>query len=196
MKHKILKFDPYLSAYREDFDLRMSRYQDALARLGDLQEFANGHQYFGFHKTESGWYYREWAPEADKLYLTGDFCNWDRYAYPLQKKENGVFELFLPGQDSLRDGAEVMCIVVNNGQELERIPLYANYVVQNPETGVWNARIYDAPPFAWTDAGFKPQKKLFIYECHIGMAQDKEGIGSYREFRENILPRNWRLSIE
>ncbi|MBE7001521.1 MAG: 1,4-alpha-glucan-branching enzyme [Ruminococcaceae bacterium] len=193
MKHKILKYDPYLSPYREDFDLRMSRYQDALARLGDLQEFANGHQYFGFHKTESGWYYREWAPEADKLYLTGDFCNWNRYAYPLQKKENGVFELFLPGQDSLRDGAEVMCIVVNNGQELERIPLYANYVVQNPETGVWNARIYDAPPFAWTDAGFKPQKKLFIYECHIGMAQEEGKVGSYEEFRVNILPRIKKL---
>lgn len=28
-----------------------------------------------------------------------------------------------------------------------------------------------------------------IYECHIGMAQDAEKVGTYNEFRENILPR-------
>ena len=28
-----------------------------------------------------------------------------------------------------------------------------------------------------------------IYECHIGMSQDAEKVGTYNEFRENILPR-------
>ena len=30
---------------------------------------------------------------------------------------------------------------------------------------------------------------LFIYECHVGMAQEKEGVGSYKEFKDKILPR-------
>ena len=30
---------------------------------------------------------------------------------------------------------------------------------------------------------------LLIYECHIGMAQDAEKVGTYTEFKENVLPR-------
>ncbi len=194
MKHKIFKFDKNLADYEGDFDLRMNRYQDKHSQLvpegGSLSDFANGYAYFGFHKTESGWFYREWAPAAEKLYLTGDFCGWDRYAHPMKKLENGVFELFLVGKDALKDGMKVMTVVVHNGQELERIPLYATRVLQDPNDYSWNAVIYDPEEeFAWTDANFKPKKKLFIYECHIGMAQEEGKVGTYEEFRLNILPK-------
>ena len=47
-------------------------------------------------------------------------------------------------------------------------------VVQDPQTREWNAVIHDpAVPHVWQDAGFVPEKNLFIYECHIGMAQQK-----------------------
>lgn len=37
---------------------------------------------------------------------------------------------------------------------------------------------------------FRPKRgPLFIYECHIGMAQDAEKVGTYNEFRLNVLPR-------
>ena len=194
MRHKILRYDPNLKPFAGDFDLRAEKYQAKLAQLGDLCEFANGHQYFGFHKTKDGWYYREWAPGADSVYLTGDFCQWDRYAHPMKKLPNGVYELFLEGRDTLRDGMTVMTVVVREGQELERIPLYATYVVQDPKTYAWNAVIHDPDsPFAWTDEKFKPKKKLFIYECHIGMAQEAGKVGSYEEFRVNILPRIKKL---
>ena len=194
MKHKIFQYDKALTPYEKDFDLRQERYQNKCKALlpegGSLQDFANGHEYFGFHKTTSGWFYREWAPAAEKMYLTGDFCDWQRHAYPMTQLENGVFELFLPGTDTLKDGMRVMALVVNNGQELERIPLYANRVVQDPENYGWNAVIYDPQqPFPWTDGNFQPKKDLFIYECHIGMAQEEGKVGSYREFRTNILPR-------
>ncbi len=198
MKPKLLQYDPSLRPYEKDIALRMDRYERKLAQLVDAEEkladFANGHQYFGFHKTKDGWYYREWAPAADRLYLTGDFCGWDRYAHPMNKLENGVFELFLPGIHTLRDGMSVMAVVVSGGRELERIPLYARRVVQNPTDHSWNAVIYDPEKsFLWTDAGFKPKKKLFIYECHIGMAQETGKVGTYEEFRVNILPRVKKL---
>ena len=194
MKHKILEYDPALQAFESDFDLRMARYAEKKQQLlkdgQTLSQFASGSDYFGFHKTEDGWYYREWAPAAQKLYLTGDFCNWDRHAYPMEKLENGIFELFLPGTDTLEDGMGVMTVVEHNGNELERIPLYARRVVQDPKTTGWNAVIYDPQtPFPWTDKQFRPKKNLFIYECHIGMAQEEGKVGSYEEFRVNVLPR-------
>ena len=127
------------------------------------------------------------------MYLTGDFCGWDRHAVPMEKQENGVFSVFLPGENALPDGSLVMAIIVSGGRELERIPLYVNRVVQDPVTYVWNGQITHPKPFAWTDGGFKPKKNLFIYECHIGMAQEDGKVGTYNEFRENVLPRIKKL---
>ena len=193
MKYGIFKHDPSLTPFRGDIALRMENYkkkkQELLSEGQTLADFANGHHYFGFHKADGGWYYREWAPAADKLYLTGDFCGWDRYAYPMQKEENGVFTLFLPGENALPDNSLVMTVVVSGDRELERIPLYATRVVQDAQTYAWNAQIRHPREFAWTDEKFRPKKNLFIYECHIGMAQEEGKVGTYNEFRENVLPR-------
>ena len=194
MKYGILKNDAQLRPFEKDIALRMDNLERKTRQLllpdQTLEAFANGYTYFGFHKTDDGWFYREWAPGAQEMYLTGDFCGWDRRAYPMTAKENGVFELFIPGTDSLRDGMRVMAVVVHNGQELERIPLYARRVEQDPRTTGWNAVIYDPEaPFVWTDAGFAPKKTLYIYECHVGMAQEEGKVGSYREFTEKTLPR-------
>ena len=73
----------------------------------------------------------------------------------------------------------------------ERIPAYATRVMQDPDTHIFSAQVY-APKraFAWHDKGFEPDTApLLIYECHIGMGQQKEGVGTYEEFRKNVLPR-------
>jgi len=194
MNYKILQIDKGLVPYRSDIELRMKNYQRKKEQLlspgQTLADFANGYLFYGFHRTDAGWYYREWAPAAERMYLTGDFCGWDRYAYPMEKKENGVFELFLPGADALKDGQRVRAIVIHNGQELERIPLYAQYVEQEKGSIQWDAVIHiPQEEFRWTDGGFKPEKNLYIYECHIGMAQEEPKIGSYTEFKDKILPR-------
>ena len=194
MTPKILQIDKNLLNYRDDIDLRVNNLNRKLSQLlapgQSLADFANGHRYFGFHQTEEGWFYREWAPSAQEMFLTGDFCGWDRYRYPMTRKENGVFELFLPGKDALQNGQRVRAIVIHDGRELERIPLYAQFVVQDQATIQWDAMIHvPEAPFRWTDAGFRPEKTLYIYECHIGMAQEEPKIGTYIEFRDKILPR-------
>ena len=192
MKHKILEYDANLAPFEKDLDLRVQNLENkkkALLKPGQtLADFANAHQYFGFHKTPEGWTYREWAPGADRMYLTGSFCNWDRHAHPMKKQKNGVFELCLP-VDALKTGDNVLAIVVKDGQELERIPVYATRVVQDATTVSWTAQIHEMEPFKWTDKAFKSAKTLYIYECHIGMAQEEGKVGTYREFTENVLPR-------
>ena len=191
MNYKLLKNDPQLLPFRADIALRMENYKRTKAALlapgQTLADFANGHLYFGFHRTQTGWVYREWAPAAQQLYLTGDFCNWEEKAYPMDRKENGVFELHLP--DILTPGSRVKTLVLSGDRLLERIPLYARRVVQDPNTGSWDAVVWDSLPYPWTDEGFRPKKKLFIYECHIGMAQQEGRVGTYEEFRLHILPR-------
>ena len=193
MKHKLLETDPRLTPFEKDLDLRMQRYKatkKALLAPGQtLSDFANGYLFFGFHQADGGWYYREWAPGAEAMFLTGDFNGWDKTACPLHHTQNGVWEVFLPGEDALQDGQLVMAVVQKDGQLLERIPAYARRVVQDTKTVQWNAQIHVPKPFTWTDENFSPKKNLFIYECHIGMAQEEGKIGSYTEFRENVLPR-------
>ncbi|MBR3972577.1 MAG: alpha amylase C-terminal domain-containing protein [Oscillospiraceae bacterium] len=194
MSLKILEYNPVLKPFESDLQLRMSNLENTRKRIlkeGEtLREFANGHMFYGFHRTDDGWYYREWAPAAEAMYLTGDFNFWDRRSHPMKKLDNGVWEIFLPGRDALKHGQRIGCIVVHNGQDLDRIPTYAKYVVQDPKDISWSAVIH-APEekFVWTDKNFKSDKNLFIYECHIGMAQEEGKVSSYKEFEEKTLPR-------
>ena len=195
---KILKLDPLLLPFEKELEQRVDnlkkKKKELVGSRGKLVDFANGYKYFGFHRSEDGWFYREWAPAADEVYLTGDFNSWSPREYRLQKKENGVFEIFLEGRDALKVGQKVQTIIINSGRELRRIPLYATRVVQDSQTYLWCAEIEDTlGDYPWTDEDFVPEKTPFIYEAHIGMAQEEGRIGSFREFTENVLPRIKKL---
>ncbi|MBQ9081594.1 MAG: alpha amylase C-terminal domain-containing protein [Clostridia bacterium] len=191
---RILDVDPYLAPYEKDLILRMDNYarkkEDLIGKRGRLSAFANGHNYFGFHRTRAGWVYREWAPAAEAMYLTGDFNEWNSRSHAMTALDNGVWEIEIKGKDTLKPGQKIQAIVIHHGKELRRIPTYATRVVQDPETILWCAEVEDTmKPYPWTDKDFVPDKTPFIYECHIGMAQEKYGIGTYEEFKNNTLPR-------
>lgn len=191
---KILELDKLLLPYEKDINQRMKNYADKkeyLVGTGTFKQFANGYAYFGVHRCSEGWIYREWAPGAEAMYFTGDFNDWDKTANPMKAIGGGVFEIRLPA-DALYDGCFYKAVVEHEGKLLERIPAYADYVVQNPVDYTWCSRIF-LSSFNWTDSGFEGEDSLYIYEAHVGMAQDKLGIGTYREFAENILPRIKRL---
>ncbi|MDE7153457.1 MAG: alpha amylase C-terminal domain-containing protein [Muribaculaceae bacterium] len=195
---KIIKNDPWLKPFS---DAIVGRHQDALRKeadltqsAGSLTDFANAHQYFGLHRLADGsWVFREWAPNATSINLIGDFSGWNAlegYALHRLPDSDGVWELHLPA-DAIRHGNFYKMLVKWNGGEGERIPAYATRVVQDPVSHLFSAQVW-APEneFKWTDRGFTPDvKPLLIYECHIGMAQQKEDVGTYDEFRTNVLPR-------
>ena len=192
--YRILELNPQLGAFSGDIDLRMLRYYETKNRLmpngGTLNDFANAHEYYGIHHVEGGWVYREWAPSAYQLYLTGDFCNWNQTKYPMKRIDNGNWELCLEGETALWDGCKVKTIVDANLTRTEHIPLYARRVVQDPKTITWCAEVVDDwKVFEWTDKDFKADKQLYIYEAHVGMAQEEGKVGTYREFADYVLPR-------
>lgn len=193
MSYKIFEYDPYLLPFESDIALRMQNYEQlksALLKDGQtLNDFANAHHFFGFHRVEGGWVYREWAPGAEKMYLMGDMNGWDKTSLPLNAIGNGCFEIFLPGENALWHGCHVKAIIQKNGALLERTPLYIRRVEQDPHNFTWCGVICDEPEYKWRKKTFKPKKNLFVYECHIGMAQEEQKIGSFIEFADNILPR-------
>ena len=192
--YRILELNPQLAPFAGDIDLRMFLYRatrDRILKEGQsLNDFANAYEFFGFHHVDGGWYYREWAPSAYQLYLEGDFNNWNQTSHPLTPIGDGNWEIFLPGDDALWDGCKVKTVVDANMTRTEHIPLYARRAVQDKETRLFCAEVVDdRKTFQWTDQSFQGEDSLFIYEAHVGMAQEEGKVGSYREFADLILPR-------
>ena len=82
--------------------------------------------------------------------------------------------------NDLHHGDLYKMIVYWEGGMGERIPAYANRVVQDEVSHIFSAQVW-APEetYQWHIAEFKPDvSPLLIYECHIGMAQEREGVGT------------------
>lgn len=194
---RIVENDPWLEPYEEAI---RGRHEHALWKLNQitdngkkkLSDFASGYLYFGLHKLSKGWVFREWAPNATEIFLIGDFNGWkETPRYKLKRIEGtGNWELRL-SEKALKHGDLYKMKVKWNGGEGERIPAWCNRVVQDPETKVFSAQVWNPDkPYVFKKKKFKADKSpLLIYECHIGMAQDAEKVGTYKEFQENILPR-------
>ena len=192
--YRILELNPQLEPFSGVIDLRMHLYRSTKKRIlsegQSLNDFANAHLYFGFHHVDGGWYYREWAPSAYQLYLEGDFNGWNQTSHPLTNLGNGSWELYLPGDNALWDGCKVKTVVDANLTRTEHIPLYARRVVQNKQTITFECEVVDdRKTFPWTDKDFVGEDELYIYEAHVGMAQEEGKVSSYREFADYILPR-------
>ncbi len=191
MKPRILQYDPMLAPYAADITARTENYRrmrHQLAGDGSLAAFADGHRYFGFHREADGWVYREWAPAAERMFLTGDFADWDMTAHEMTRVDGDVFEIRLG--EHVREGQKVQTVVQHDGVLLRRIPAYATRVVQDATTYLWCAELRETLcDYPWSDAAFTMPRTPLIYESHIGMAQDKYGVGTYAEFTRRVLPR-------
>ncbi len=193
---KLIKNDQWLEPYKNAIIGRYEYFWKKKAELTNnnkqtLAEFASGYLYFGLHRTASGWVFREWAPNATKIYMIGTFSNWEQSEdYALTRIENGNWEINL-ADGKIRHGDLYKLVVHWDGGYGERIPAWANRVVQDENTKIFSAQVW-APekPYKIKQKNFKPNiDPLLIYECHIGMAQNEEKVGTYNEFREKILPR-------
>ncbi|MCW3097847.1 MAG: glgB1 [Chthonomonadaceae bacterium] len=197
----LVQSDSTLRPYEGAIRHRRDRYVDRLAEIdghgGLLGPISQGHDYFGFHRGEwkgrPGVWYREWAPAAHQLYLTGEFNGWDRRSHPLERGAEGVWTLFVPdvdGVNPLAHGSQVKVHILSAVGAMDRIPLYARYVVQDPQSKDFIAQVW-LPPSPYRFAHDHPllERGLRIYEAHVGMATEHYKVGSFTEFAADLVPR-------
>lgn len=194
-KLKIIENDPWLEPYSAALE---GRHQHALAKEAELtggqqslSDFATGYLYFGLQCLPDGWVFREWAPHADRIFLIGDFTGWKQVPeYQLQKTENGVWQLNVP-LGKIKHGDLYKLYVYWPGGSGERIPAWAQRVVQDEATNIFSAQVWNPEmPYKCKVTDFRPSvDPLLIYECHIGMSGEAEKVSTFNSFRESILPR-------
>ena len=193
---RLFKIDPYLKPYTKTIARRLSKIETIEKRLTGgkikLTDFASGHEFFGLHFQKDQWILREWAPNADQIFLIGDMTGWqanDAFALERRNDEN-VWEIRLP-PETLKHLDLYRLRVHWPGDEGDRIPAYARRVVQDPNTLIFNAQVWFPDiPYQWLYPEFgRTDEPPLIYEAHVGMAQEKEAVGTFNEFRENVLPR-------
>ena len=193
---KIIENDPWLTPYTAAIE---GRHDHALWRESQLtggkmplKDFASGYLYYGLQRNADGWTFREWAPNATEIFLIGDFSGWEEQErFRLQRiNDAGDWELRIP-LGMIGHGQHYKMRVKWNGGQGDRIPAWCRRVVQDNNSKIFSAQVWDpGKEYEFRHKDFKPkQDPLLIYECHVGMAQEREGVGTYIEFKDNVLPR-------
>jgi 1,4-alpha-glucan branching enzyme len=188
-----VKKDPFLEPHKYKIVGRLRKAYEKEKELtggGRLGDFANGHNFFGLHRTETGWVLREWAPNANCIFLVGEFSNWrldDNLK--LQPTGNGNWEINL-AEGVLKHLDLYKLYMCWEGGSGDRIPAWARRMVQDPTTHIWNAQVWDPPTKHEWKNQLKETKDFFplIYEAHAGMATEEYKVGSWEDFRVKVLP--------
>ena len=184
-----------IRAWQRYIKERRQLFLGTLATRGGLAAWACGHLYFGLHRTTTGWVLREYAPAARAIYLLCDANGWqkaDAYRFtPLHSSEgtpSGEWSLEL-SSTALHHLDYYKLLICTADEELERIPAYANYVVQDPRDYSFCTRVWSPEqPYRMTAPSPKRPDTLLIYECHIGMSGEELGVATYEQFRKERLP--------
>uniref|UniRef100_A0A665UYN9 1,4-alpha-glucan branching enzyme n=1 Tax=Echeneis naucrates TaxID=173247 RepID=A0A665UYN9_ECHNA len=86
--------DSYLLPQYELLQKQLVQLEEA---EGGFDQFTRSYKTFGIQrKPDNSLFFKEWAPAAEALFLTGDFNDWDKFSHPYTKKEFGKWELILP----------------------------------------------------------------------------------------------------
>lgn len=167
---------------------------------GDRYLFGEGTHYeiyekMGAHKAVldgvEGIYFAVWAPKAEKVYVVGDFNNWNEDGYEMKLLgESGVYEFFAP-KARLGDRYKFL-ILSREGARLYKSDPYANYAELRPATA---SVVTDLNTYQWKDQKWQKQQlvkerwkePMAVYEVHPGSWKKKDdgtedGFLNYKEF--------------
>ncbi|XZK26614.1 1,4-alpha-glucan branching protein GlgB [Clostridium perfringens] len=135
-----------------------------------------------------------WAPRASKIYVIGDFNNWElKEEYSMKKiNERGIWSLFLP---KLEEGIKYKFAVVNEcgNNTVYKADPYAFKSELRPNTASVLTKIKS---FRWGDKRWLNKrekegldnKPMNIYELHLGSWKRKDGeFMTYEEISEILV---------
>ncbi len=186
--------DPWLEPYQK---IIRDRYRKVVVKGleisgygNSLKSAVNSHLYYGIHKDGKGnRVFREWAPGATAVYLICDLNGWKKDDnFRFSKIGEGNWELILP-LNLLSHGQLFKWLVCWNGGEGERLPAFAVRTVQDAETKLFSAQIWDSEPYKWRHKHGPKTENPLIYEAHPGMSSEEPEIATFSHFTEKILPR-------
>ncbi len=150
------------------------------------------YKYLGCHKTDNGYVFRVWAPNAKSVRLVGRFNGWNRES-DYMTDLGGIWEHF---SDTAKQFDEYKyCIERSDGSFVLKADPYGFHHCTRPETA---SRVYDLPDFEWHDA---PYRRLAgrrspidcpvnIYELHLGswIKYEDGSPYSYSAIADDLVP--------
>uniref|UniRef100_A0A3B4BVQ2 1,4-alpha-glucan branching enzyme n=1 Tax=Pygocentrus nattereri TaxID=42514 RepID=A0A3B4BVQ2_PYGNA len=194
----LLQMDPHLKPYEKDFKRRYRLFQKQLSLLEEAEagfdQFTRSYRSFGAHRQpDNSLVFKEWAPAAEALFLTGDFNGWDKFSHPYKKKEFGKWELHIPPKEdkspAVAHNSKLKVVVhTKEGERLYRISPWATYVTKVNTSVVYDWVFWDPPqPYMHKHPRPRKPRSLRIYESHVGIASPEGKIASYSNFTHNVL---------
>ncbi len=151
---------------------------------------------------EKGVCFDVWAPNADKVYVIGNFNDWNETSHEMKRVEPttmGVYELFVPG---VKEGAQYKYLIhAKDGSKHYKSDPYGNYSQLRPETA---SVVTDIEHFKWSDSAWMKNRSelkgdeiyeqpMAIYEVHLGSwmrhpeEKTENAYYTYRELADKLV---------
>jgi 1,4-alpha-glucan branching enzyme len=160
---------------------QLARHNVSLLSKDDLYLFNEGSHFrlydkLGAHPMTvggvAGTYFAVWAPNAEAVFLMGEFNSWNKASDPLLPKQNsGIWEGFLPGLGR-GDSYKFHVTSQYHAYEVDKADPFALYTEVPPRTAsvVWDL------DYQWGDTAWMGRRArhnslaapLSIYEVHLG----------------------------
>ena len=151
----------------------------------------HSHKFLGSFLEGASCTFRVWAPNAKRVFVTGEFCSWYPYTYEMKKiNDRGIYEIKVPGVCEF--DAYKYVIVTHSGVELWKADPYAKHAETRPLTA---SKVYTLPEYKWKDKKWMDNRTvpyhqpMNIYEVHLGSwKHNEEGKElSYRELAHRLV---------
>ena len=151
----------------------------------------HSHKFLGSFLDGDKCIFRVWAPNAKKVFVTGEFCSWYPKAHEMKSiNDKGIFEVELSGIKQY--DAYKYVIVTKSGRELWKADPYANHAETRPLTA---SKVYSLPNYDWKDGKWMENRvvpyhrPMNIYEVHLGSWKHHEDGKemSYRDLANTLV---------
>ena len=151
----------------------------------------HSHKFLGSFLEGDSCTFRVWAPNAKRVFVTGEFCSWYPHTYEMKRiNDRGIYEIQIPGVSEF--DAYKYVIVTHSGVELWKADPYAKHAETRPLTA---SKVYTLPEYKWKDKKWMDNRTvpyhqpMNIYEVHLGSwKHNEEGKElSYRELAHRLV---------
>lgn len=126
--------------------------------------------------------FRVWAPNADKVFVIGDFNDWNEDMFQLEPEDNGYWSGVTK---NAAEGDEYKYLIHNGEQILKRNDPYALEMTNSNGNSVIRTLNFD-----WQDDNFQISSwnELVIYELHVGTFNRKnpDTVGTFEDVIEKL----------